>query len=131
VPGSDRAQTAGFVPGSRASCLLDIYSSWLEGFNHNIKNIVLLGAASICWNLWLSRNDFVFKRKTIYYPLYVLYAIPHWLRTWVVLQKAEQQATVVEATRFFAQVANDFFPRRMGGDLVVGLVVTGEWVAFV
>jgi hypothetical protein len=35
VPGSDRAQTAGFVPGSRASCLLDIYSrrpSFLEVF---------------------------------------------------------------------------------------------------
>jgi hypothetical protein len=27
VPGSDRAQTTGFVPGSRALCLLDIYSS--------------------------------------------------------------------------------------------------------
>jgi hypothetical protein len=26
VPGSDRAQKAGFVPGSRASCLLDIYT---------------------------------------------------------------------------------------------------------
>jgi hypothetical protein len=26
VPGSDRAQKTGFVPGSRASCLLDIYT---------------------------------------------------------------------------------------------------------
>jgi hypothetical protein len=26
VPGSDRAQITGFVPGSRASCLLDIYT---------------------------------------------------------------------------------------------------------
>jgi hypothetical protein len=26
VPGSDRAQKAGFVPGSQASCLLDIYT---------------------------------------------------------------------------------------------------------
>jgi hypothetical protein len=30
VPGSDRAQKTGFVPGSRASCLLDIYTlAWI------------------------------------------------------------------------------------------------------
>ena len=84
------------------SSVSNMLGSWLEGFNHNIRNIVLLGAASICWVLWLTRNDFVFKRKTIHYLLHVLYAISHGLRTWAVLQKAEHQATVVEAMRFLA-----------------------------
>jgi hypothetical protein len=56
--------------GIRApSSVSNMFGNWLEGFNHNIRNIVLLGAASICWALWLIRNDFVFKRKTIYSPL--------------------------------------------------------------
>jgi hypothetical protein len=32
VPGSDRVQTAGFVPSSRASCLLAIYSGDYGGY---------------------------------------------------------------------------------------------------
>jgi hypothetical protein len=36
VPGSDRAQKTGFVPGSRASCLLDIYSRVAGGFKPGV-----------------------------------------------------------------------------------------------
>jgi hypothetical protein len=62
-----------------------------------------------------NKNDFVFERKTTFSPLRVMYATSHWLRTWTVLQRADQKATVVQATRFLAQVAKDFFP--------------GSWVA--
>jgi hypothetical protein len=50
--------------GIRApSSVSNMFGSLLEGLNHNIRNIVLLGAASICWALWLTRNDFVFREK--------------------------------------------------------------------
>ncbi|WVZ75254.1 hypothetical protein U9M48_023328 [Paspalum notatum var. saurae] len=80
-----------FAPfGIRApSSISNMFGSWLEGFNHNIRNIVLLGAASVSWALWLTRNDIVFERKTIYSPLQVIYVTFHWLRTWAVLQKAD------------------------------------------
>jgi hypothetical protein len=40
-----------------------MFGSWLEGFEHNLRNIILLGAASTCWALWLSRNDICFLEK--------------------------------------------------------------------
>jgi hypothetical protein len=39
VPGSNRAQTAGFVPGSRASCLLDIYRR--ASLSHTMQKVKL------------------------------------------------------------------------------------------
>jgi hypothetical protein len=41
VPGSDRAQKTGFVPGSRASCLLDIYKgSMTSNLSRNFHQLL-------------------------------------------------------------------------------------------
>jgi hypothetical protein len=60
-----------------------------------------------------------------------MYAISYWLRAWTVLQKADQQATVVVATCFLGQVAKVFFFKLIDDNLVVGLVVTGVCATFV
>jgi hypothetical protein len=50
----------GIPPPSSAS---NMFGSWLEGFELNLRNIILLGAASTYWALWLSRNDIVFEKN--------------------------------------------------------------------
>jgi hypothetical protein len=37
-----------------------MFSSWLNGIGHKLRNQILLGAVELCWALWLNRNDVVF-----------------------------------------------------------------------
>jgi len=36
-----------------------MFGSWLEGSPTKLQPIALLGAAAVCWSLWLSRNNIV------------------------------------------------------------------------
>ena len=87
----------------------NLFGTWLSGFDRNIRKIILLGAATTCWSLWLNRNDIVFEKKKNSSPLQVIHTIAHCLRTWAVLQKAELRPMVVEATQYLVRVAKDFF----------------------
>jgi hypothetical protein len=57
------------------SCLLQhhsishMFGNWLWGISKELKPLVLLGAATTCWSLWLCRNDVVFERKPNTSPL--------------------------------------------------------------
>ena len=92
----------------------NMFGQWLGCFAKNLRSLALLGAATTVWSLWMNRNDFVFEKKKTFSPLQVIYAISHWLRTWVVLQKAESRPTVVEVTQCLVQVAKEFFTRAHG-----------------
>jgi hypothetical protein len=106
---------------SKPCNVANMFGTWLSGFDRNIRNIVLLGAVTTCWSLWLHRNDIVFEKKNNSSPLQVIYTIVHWLQTCAILQKVELQPIVVEATQYLVQVATNFFSRHMGGGLVIGL----------
>ncbi len=69
----------------------------------------LLGAATTCWAIWLSRNDVVFDRKAVSSPLQVIFLITHWLRSWVILQKPNWQNFVTSACLHLEQVIKEFF----------------------
>jgi hypothetical protein len=40
------------------------FDEWLCGFSKKLKALILTGVASLCWALWLSRNDLVFGTYT-------------------------------------------------------------------
>ncbi|WVZ64632.1 LOW QUALITY PROTEIN: hypothetical protein U9M48_014126 [Paspalum notatum var. saurae] len=40
--------------------------AWAQGLPSTWQCIALLGAAAVCWSLWLCRNDLVFGKKTCY-----------------------------------------------------------------
>ncbi|WVZ64246.1 hypothetical protein U9M48_013798 [Paspalum notatum var. saurae] len=71
------------------------------------NNLTLLaGAASICWALWLIRNDSVFDKRKL-----KTYLGTHWLRFWAQLQRMDDQRNLLvkacqrlepQATHFFA-----------------------------
>ena len=45
-----------------------MFGSWVQGLPNILQSIVLLGAAAICWSIWLCRNDLVFEKKNVYSP---------------------------------------------------------------
>src|SRR5438105_86510 len=98
----------------KPSNVFNMFGNWLGGFDKELRNTALLGAATTVWSLWLHRNDIAFEKKTNSSPLQVIYVISHWLRTWAVLQKVDLRVTVVEASRSLVQVAKDFFSRAHG-----------------
>ena len=91
----------------------NMFGTWLTGINHNLKHLVLLGAAATCWSLWLCKNGVIFENKQ-YSFLQVIFSITHWLRTWAILQKPTTQDSVVAASQCLAQMAKDFFTRAHG-----------------
>ena len=85
-----------------------MFESWLNGIPKEYKPLVLLGAAVLCWSVWLCRNAVVFDNKK-YSFLHVIYPITHWLRSWAILQKHTLQDKLVAASHFLEQVAKYFF----------------------
>jgi hypothetical protein len=85
-----------------------MFGIWLDGLRKDLKPLVLLGAAAMCWSLWLGRNAVIFENKQSSF-LQVIYSTTHWLRTWSILQKSTSQEVVVAVSQFLAQVAKEFF----------------------
>lgn len=65
-----------------------MFASWLSCLSKYLRPLVLLGAAAICWSLWLGSNDVVFDNIKIDSPFQVISLITHWLRSWDILRKS-------------------------------------------
>ena len=91
----------------------NMFVRWLDGLRKDLKPLVLLGAAAMCWSLWLCRNAVIFENKQPSF-LQVIYSTTHWLRTWPILQKPTSHEVVVAASQSLAQVAKEFFTRAHG-----------------
>ena len=97
----------------RPSSVANLFGGWLNGIPKQFKNLILVGAAALCWSVWLCRNAAVFENKNSSF-LQVLYRTTHWLRTWATLQQPTSQEAFVVASRFLEQVAKDIFSQAHG-----------------
>ena len=97
----------------RPSSVANLFGGWLNGIPKQFKNLILVGAAALCWSVWLCRNAAVFENKHSSF-LQVLYRTTHWLRTWATLQQPTSQEALVVASRFLEQVAKDIFSQAHG-----------------
>ncbi|PWZ36646.1 hypothetical protein Zm00014a_029422, partial [Zea mays] len=48
--------------------------------------LALLGAATVCWSIWLGRNELIFENKISLSPLQVIFTVAQRLRAWAVLK---------------------------------------------
>jgi hypothetical protein len=120
----------GIPPPSSVS---NMFGSWLEGFEHNLRNIILLGAASTCWVLWLSRNYIVFEKKINL--LSFAGDLCHFPLAPYVGGATEAGATGYDCGGYdncwcMLMWSRTFIPRSMGGDLVIRLIATRVSVVF-
>jgi len=48
-------------------------SDWLRGINKELKSLILVGATSMCWAIWLSWNKLVFDKGLVPSYMHVLF----------------------------------------------------------
>jgi hypothetical protein len=107
-----------------------MFNSWLWRINKELKQLVLLGAASICWAVWRHRNDIVFEWKNVtnvlqvvdsgytsvlglcYRSLFLGVGYGYmWIRLWLHVNN-------------WSKLLGFYFPRHIGSDLVFRLITT-------
>jgi hypothetical protein len=82
---------------------------WLQGLSRAMQSIALLGAAALCWYIWLHRNNIVFENKICASSMQVIFAAIHWVRSWAILQRADSHELAMEASLRLTRVVVDFF----------------------
>jgi hypothetical protein len=40
-----------------------MFGNWIGGFGNDHKGLALLGAATVCWSIWLGTNELIFENK--------------------------------------------------------------------
>ena len=74
-----------------------MFDSWLSNQSKNIRNLIWVGVASLCWAIWRCRNDIIFNKikvnlilQVIFRGMYWLCFGMYWLCFWAQLQRDEQ-----------------------------------------
>lgn len=45
------------------SNIKNLFGSWFRNASIKIRNLILIGAAVLCWAIWLTMNDVVIKKS--------------------------------------------------------------------
>jgi hypothetical protein len=64
--------------------------SWLNGTPRKFMSQILLGAAALCWAMWLNRNDMIFNNAKPNTFMQLIFRATFWIRAWSQLDKSEQ-----------------------------------------
>jgi hypothetical protein len=72
------------------SSFSDLVGAWLDGISRKLMNQILLGAAALCWAIWLNRNDMVFNNAKSNTFMQVIFRSTYWIRAWSQLDKYEE-----------------------------------------
>jgi hypothetical protein len=51
----------------------NMFGNWLQGIRKDLKSLILLGVATICWTIWLCRNNMVFDKRKISSHLHIIF----------------------------------------------------------
>jgi hypothetical protein len=43
--------------------IANLFGPWLKSFSRKQRALVLIGVATFCWALWISRNEMVFQKS--------------------------------------------------------------------
>jgi hypothetical protein len=71
-----------------------VFDGWLQGVDMQLKNKIWFGACTICWAIWLCRNDMIFNNALVPTPMQVTFRGTYWMRQWVLLLKEDARAQV-------------------------------------
>ena len=100
--------------------MANMFGSWLNRVHKDFKPLVLVGAAALCWSVWLCINGVVFDNKQFSF-LPVIFSTMYWLHTRAILLRPSSQEVLVETSLFWLRWPRYFLLGHMGGSLVLGL----------
>ena len=89
------------------TCVADLFGSW-RSFPAQFKKTVLIGASALCWSIWLSRNDVIFKNSTTNSTMQVIFRAMHWIRSWSILSKEEERSILTKCSQQLITVMEIF-----------------------
>lgn len=71
--------------------VMDMLNPWLGCLPHKLWKHSLVGATTMCWAIWLCRNDVVFNWKLPNSYMQVIFRGTHWTRLWSQVTKEEEK----------------------------------------
>ena len=83
-----------------------------SAFINDRLHIMLL--AAICWCLWLTRNNMVFRKTLLYSPLTLPFQIISLLLQWRKLCRAEEEGKLEQFAEKMKELTSNLKPRRTG-----------------
>jgi hypothetical protein len=89
----------------------NLFGSWLHGLDLNHRNQILLGAAVLCWAIWLNRNDMVFNKAKANTSMQVIFRAMYWIRQWSMLHKEEEHHLFKEGCRRWETLIMSIFAK--------------------
>ena len=101
----------------------DISSRWVLAklIQKQFSAHILVGAAALCWALWLTRNDVIFNNKYVSSPMQVIHVCTRWLRTWSILQRTEERDLFMMVSMRLERMTREVFsPHGWRCDLRIG-----------
>lgn len=87
----------------------NMLGSWTRGYPGKFRNQVIVGAAALCWAIWLNRNDVLFKGTITNSFLQVIFRGTFWTRAWAVLSKEEEKTDLKKNCSRLEATALEFF----------------------
>jgi hypothetical protein len=87
----------------------DLFEAWIKSFLKNQRNLVLCGAAAICWTLWKTRNDACFNNKKSNYSTNVIYRLCNLLSGWSILQTDQGRRNTEEGVEKLKMVIREAY----------------------
>ena len=95
----------------RPSNIVHMFGCWLNGMQWAHKKLVYAGLCALCWAIWLSRNDIVFRKSQKQTCLQILFRATYLARMWMPLQKEEDRDIISTACRVMESTAMEIFAR--------------------
>jgi hypothetical protein len=50
-----------------------LFNGWMQGVDKKLKYKILVGTCTLCWAIWISRNDVVFDKVRVFNPMQVIF----------------------------------------------------------
>jgi hypothetical protein len=74
-----------------------MFGIWLNNQHKDFKQLIWVDVAAVCWAIWKSRNDIVFKKTKVNSILQVIFRGAYWLCFWAQLRRKEQAKDILIA----------------------------------
>jgi hypothetical protein len=75
---------------NQPSSVSHLFGTWLNNQPKNMKGLIWVGTAALCWAIWRCRDDVIFKKMKTNSIMLVIFRGAYWLRSWAQLQRDEQ-----------------------------------------